>query len=125
MDHSRIGITGYVSGIGKPRDVANIGVGLQDGAEVAGSLGAYGPSVALGGAGIAADGIASAQKGGEATLDERVRMSTEIANIWGVEIDSTSMRAVRTTRRSSSASRTSLVLWDALRRAREPGVRRA
>ena len=88
VDHSRIGITGYLTGLGKPRDIAVAGNSLMSGAYVAESLGGYGLGVGLAGAGIAANGIASAQKGGEAYLTPQMRMNTEVQNLWGVSIDS-------------------------------------
>ena len=88
IDHSRIGIVGYLSGFGKPRDITNAGVTLLSGAGVADALGAYHAGIGLGSLGVAAEGIGDAEKGGEAYLTPRMRMNTEVQNLWGVDIDS-------------------------------------
>jgi hypothetical protein len=88
VDHSRIGIVGYLTGIGKPRDISNAGVALLSGGGVADAVGAYGVGVGLASLGEAAEGIGSSEKGGEAYLTPRMRMNTEVQNLWGVDVDS-------------------------------------
>jgi hypothetical protein len=88
IDHSRIGIVGYLTGIGRARDITNAGVALLSGAGVADAVGAYRVGLGLGSLGVAAEGIGSSEKGGEAYLTPRMRMNTEVQNLWGVDIDS-------------------------------------
>jgi hypothetical protein len=88
VDRSRIGIIGYMTGIGKPRDVAYAGVSLISGGGVAYAVGAWGLGNGLSALGTAAEGIASSEKGGEAYLTPKMRMNTEVQNLWGVDIDS-------------------------------------
>ncbi len=88
VDHSRIGVVGYLTGIGKPRDIAYAGTTLLSGGGVADAVGGYHLGLGLSSLGTAAEGIASSEKGGEAYLTPRMRMNTEVQNLWGVQIDS-------------------------------------
>lgn len=88
VDHSRIGIDGYLTGVGRPRDIAWAGNSLVSGGYIAESLGSPQVGLGLSSLGAAANGVANAQKGGEAYLTPRMRMNTEVQNLWGVEIDS-------------------------------------
>lgn len=88
VDHSRIGVDGYMSRYGQARDVATDGNALIDAGSTLVSVGAVYPGLAVQGAGGLAATIGDVEKGGEATAARGEVIRGHIANIWGVNIAS-------------------------------------
>lgn len=89
VDHSRIGVAGTRFVYGRERDVAVLGRAInQTGTAAYYYNGSYDAGSPIATSGAILEGIALAQKGGEATLNERDAIHGKIANVWGVSIES-------------------------------------